>query len=366
MGNVTELLNGSAGALYNGITANTQFYDNSLLQYAEFLGILIIFYVLSKIVYMLFTRYLRQLAKTTKTDLDDILLEISEGPLIFLVLILGLYVGKIVSLTPTSPPAQLLDGIFEILLTLDIVWFALKFIDSFVVKYMRKHAERSEAKLNEQLISLIRTTLRIAIGLLALVFILSNFGFDVTALVAGLGIGGIAVALAAQDSISNFIGAIVIFTSKPFRLNDTVKIGQYIGTVREVSLRNTKIELLSGTYLIIPNNKVVSDVVENFTMAKERMIEQVIGLTYDTNAAKLERAIKILSDITLSHPNVSRNDIKFMEYGAYSLNINMRYWIKDPNLYRDTLNDINMKIKKAFEKEKIEMAFPTQTIQLVK
>ncbi|MEM3364541.1 MAG: mechanosensitive ion channel family protein [Candidatus Micrarchaeia archaeon] len=366
MGNATDMLNESVKAIYSGVSEGSLIYGNSLIQYAEFFGILVLFYLLSKLVYVIFAKYLRQIAKNTKTEIDDILIEISEGPIIIFVLILGLYIGKAIALNPDSVPYIFIDSIFEILLTINVAWLILRFIDSFVVRYMRKHAERGDSKLNEQLISLVRNLLRIIIVLLTLIFLLSNLGFDVTALIAGLGIGGIAVALAAQDSISNFIGAIVIFTSKPFRVGDFVRIGQYQGTVRQVSLRNTRIELLSGTYLIIPNNKVVTDVVENFTMANERMIEQVIGLIYDHDSKKIEKAIQVLTDIVSSHPNISRHDIRFMEYGAYSQNINMRYWIKDPTQLRQTVHQVNLEIKKAFEKNKIEFAFPTQTIQVKK
>ncbi|MCX8200174.1 MAG: mechanosensitive ion channel family protein [Candidatus Micrarchaeota archaeon] len=366
MGNATEALNESIEAVYKGIVENSLIYGNSLLQYAEFLGILLLFYLLSKLVYMLFVRYLRQLAKNTKTEMDDILIEISEGPIIMFVLILGLYVGKSIALNAGSAPYVFIDGIFEVLLTINVAWLLLRFIDSFVVRYMRKHAERSDAKLNEQLISLVRNVLRIIIILLTIIFLLSNLGFDVTALIAGLGIGGIAVALAAQDTISNFIGAIVIFTSKPFKINDFVRIGQYSGTVKQISLRTTRLELLSGTHLIIPNNKVVTDVVENFTMAQERMVEQVIGLSYDYDSRKLENVIKLLVSIVSAHPNISRHDIRFMEYGTYSQNINMRYWVNNPDKLRETIHDINLQMKKAFEKEKISLAFPTQTVQVKK
>lgn len=366
MANASEMINSSAQAVVGTVNGTYTIFGNTLMQYGAFAGIVILFFLFSKLAYRIVGEYLKAMAKNTKTELDDVIIEVIEGPVMLFMIILGIFFGKLISLTAGTQPYIFIDSLIQILIVVNVAWAAWRFIDAVIVRYLQKHAEKTESKLDDQLVPIIRKILQIIIIAVSFIFLLGNFGFDVTTLIAGLGIGGIAVALAAQDSISNFIGSIVILTSKPFKQGDFVRFGQNSGTVREVTLRSTKLETSSGTYLIIPNNKVVTDAIENFGMAKTRMVQQTIGLSYRTSARKLERAVELLCKIASSHPNVARHDIKFMEHGPYSLNISMMYWIKDTAKLRDTPHEINMEIRKAFEKEKIEMASQIPTVELRK
>ncbi len=337
-------------------------FGNTLYQYFMLFVTVFVFIILSKVVYYLFKNYARRITEKTKTYLDDLLVGIVELPLTMLVIVLGVYLGNVVFLTEGTYIYAVLNNTVKILIIIDVAWLTLRILDALLIHYIKPYIEKSESRLDDQILPILRKSIQIVVILVTLIFILSNFGYDVTALIAGLGIGGIAVALAAQDTISNFIGSLIIFTSKPFKVGDAVKFGDFAGIVREVSLRTTKFETFYGTRLIVPNNKLSTDILENLSEVTKRRIDLNIGLTYDTNYQKLSRAMKILEKILAAHPNISEYDVKFVEFGPYSLNISVWYWIKDLNEYRNTTNEVNLEIKKAFDKEGIDMAFPTQTL----
>jgi len=348
------------------ISPNLAIFGNSIAQYTYFFATILIFIMLSKAVYFVFKHYVRKITEKTETDLDDLLVGIVEHPITFFVLIVGIYAGNILFLSPDTYVHELIGNIVKMLIIINVAWLALRIIDTLVVHYIKPYAEKSETELDDQLLPILRKGLKLIIVVLTLLFILANFGYDVTTLLAGLGVGGLAVALAAQDTIGNFISSVIIFTDKPFRVRDFIKFGNFSGTVKEVGIRSTKIQTLGGTVLVVPNSKISNEIVENFTQAETRMLEQVIGITYDTGYKKVDRAVKLLEKIALSHKNVGNCDVKFVEFASHSLNISFRYWLKDKTLFRQTMHEINMSIKKEFDREKIEMAFPTQTVYLKK
>ncbi len=345
---------------------STAMFGNALYQYLQFFAVVLLFVLLSKVVYYLFKNQIRRYTEKTNTKFDDILVEILEHPLTMLVIVLGVYISNTMFLVPNTAPHDFIGAIVSILIIINIAWLVLRLVDTMIVFYIRPFVEKSETELDDQLLPILRKGTKLIIIVLTILFILGNFGYDITTLLAGLGVGGLAVALAAQDTVSNFIGSVIIFSDKPFKIKDFIKFGGNMGTVKEVGIRSTKLETPSGTILVVPNSKLSSEIVENFSQAKTRRIEQTIGITYDTGYKKMENAIKMLEKIAESHKNVIKYDVKFVEFGAYSLNINMRYWIKDTSKYRETQHEINMEVKRKFDKQKIDMAFPTQTIYLNK
>ena len=204
-------------------------------------------------------------------------------------------------------------------------------------------------------------------------FLIKSFGYDVTSLVAGLGIGGLAFALAAQPLLSNLFGGIAIIADKPFHIDDRIVIdGKYDGFVREIGMRSTIIETLNSTKLTIPNAVIATTVVENITREKARKITMNLGLTYNSSTKKIEEAIKILKEILEKNQFVVNNDkdcvsiVAFNEFKDFSLNINVIYYIKDLDNISKAKTEINLAIKEKFEKAGIEFAYPTQTVYVKK
>ena len=182
--------------------------------------------------------------------------------------------------------------------------------------------------------------------------------------VAGLGVAGMAFALAAKDSLSNLFGGFTIFTDKPFSLKDRIKIGGFDGSVTEIGLRSTRLKTLDGRIVTIPNSKISDNSVENISSEPSRKVVVNLGLTYDMDDAKIERAMAVLREIAEEHKEDVEDDfaVGFNEFGDFALNVVFVYRITKGSDILGTQTSVNMAILKRFNAEGLEMAFPSQTI----
>jgi MscS family membrane protein len=353
-------------ASYNFL--NYAYLGNTIWQYIAVLFILLSTFILAKITYYLIKHYLKRLSAKTETKMDDVLVSTIERPLVFLLLIIGVYYAVIVLTLPLAVKA-FFANVVKLLITMDIAYFIYRFVDAVIAEYLVPMTSRSHSRLDDQLVPIIRKTVKVFIIILAFVIILNNFGYNVTSLLAGLGIGGLAFALAAKDTLGNIFGSITIFADKPFQIHDKVKIGDTAGIVQEVGMRSTRIKTYDGTIVTVPNSDIVNAKIENVSKTSKWKIRQDIGVVYGTSARKLEGAISIIKDILKRNKNVDDDfNVHFAEFAAYSLVIKVSYWLlkTDYKERMDILNDINFEIKRKLEKAKIEMAFPTQTVYLEK
>jgi MscS family membrane protein len=287
-------------------------------------------------------------------------------------------VGASVGMTAIRMPQQLWEltyhSIIPFLYIVAMGWFVFNLVDLVDVT-MRRFATRQEGKLHEQVIPLIRKTLRIFVVAVFALFVAENvFGANIGAWLAGLGIAGLAVSLAAQDSLKNLFGSITIFLDKPYGLGDRVNVAGFDGTVEEIGFRSTKIRTLTGHLVTIPNSKIVDGSVEN--IAKRPHVRRLLNvtITYDTAPEKIEQAVQIIRDI-LSEPEVAEafRDMEkfpprvfFNDFNATSLNIIVLYWFYPADwwLFQEHGQRFNLKLVRAFEAAGIEFAFPTQTLYL--
>jgi len=192
---------------------------------------------------------------------------------------------------------------------------------------------------------------------------LNNAGYNVGALLAGLGIGGIALAMAAKDTVANMFGGLTIFIDQPFKIKDRIKIGGYDGVVEEIGIRSSRIRTLEGRLVTIPNHKFTDNFVENVSSEPNRKVVLNLGLTYDTPPEKMELAIKILKNIQETDPGLDNKIwLVFDSFGDFSLGINFVYYITDGQDKTEVISRINLSILKQFNDAGLEFAFPTQTI----
>jgi len=190
-------------------------------------------------------------------------------------------------------------------------------------------------------------------------------GYNITSLLAGLGLGGLAVALAAQNTLSNVFGAIAIFVDQPFRVGEQVQLEGFSGTIEVIGLRSTRLRTFDGTLVTFPNSLVANAKIENMTARPTRRTHFTIGVTYDTSYEKLQKGVEILRDVMSAHSGTHGCRAYFNSYGDFSLNIMAQHWSKhmdDYEAHLKCLEDINFEILKRFEEEGIEFAFPTQTL----
>ena len=237
--------------------------------------------------------------------------------------------------------------------------------------YLNKVVSRTDTRLDDMLVPVVRKALRVTIAIVAALIIAENVvGREkITSLLVGAGVGGIAIAMAAKDTIANFFGSITIFADRPFQVDDLVKIEGHYGAVEEVGIRSTRIRTLEGHLVTIPNNTIANTNIEN--VGRRPFIRRTsnITITYDSGSTKTKKAVKIIKEILADVPEANAMAdrpprVYFSDFNDWSLNIYMTYWVSPPDwwLYNEINERVNLEIMKRFESENIEFAFPTQTL----
>jgi MscS family membrane protein len=338
------------------------FLNNTLETWVVAIGIIIASLILGKVGYWFFSSIMRRLTKRTKTKIDDIIIDMIEEPVVFSVVAAGVWFG----LKQLTLPEAVINGInisFQFLLVLLVAWFAARLFDAICKEYLVAMVEASESDLDDQLLPIIRKTVKTIIWALAIIVALNNAGYNVGALIAGLGIGGLALAMAAKDTISNIFGGVTVFTDQPFKINDRIKIDGFDGTVKEVGVRSTRLQTLEGRIVTIPNSKFAGSSVENISREPSRKIVLNLGLTYDTTPEKMQQAMDLLKQIGDNSQNTEdKLIISFNGFGDFAMNIMFIYYIRPEADIANTQTEINMEILSQFNANGLEFAFPTQTI----
>lgn len=304
----------------------------------------------------------KKLSAKSKTRIDDLIVDMLEEPLIYVFALGGIWFA-IKRLTFTDQVSSYLNNGFWFVLILVVTWLIARLLEALIDEYLTPIVEQSESDVDDQLLPVARKIIKYAIWILGIIIALNNAGFNVGAVLAGLGIGGLALAMAAKDTVANFFGGFTIFTDKPFVLGDRIKVGGYDGFVEEVGLRSTRIKTLAGTMLTVPNMKFTDNIVENVTLEPSRKVTLNLGLTYDTPEDKIQLAMDILKDI-IAHTDGAEDNVPvgFNSFGDFSLGIIFIYYIKKEADILQVQTDVNMQILKRFNENKLEFAFPTQSI----
>jgi MscS family membrane protein len=305
----------------------------------------------------------------TSSEMDEMLLRSLRRPAEFLVLVIGLsFMVKILQL-PQQPTD--LDGLandaIQILLTFNIAWFCYNLV-SLLEHWLSHWAEKTESTLDDQLIPFIRKSLRIFIVFMALLMLVQNLGYSISGLLASLGIGGLAVALAAKDSLSNIFGSLMILLDRPFMLGDWVKVGDMEGTIEEVGFRSTRIRTFAKTQITIPNSTLMNMSIDNFSRMPKRRIKMTVGVTYNTTPAQMRQAVADIRQMLRDHPAIDQDFflVNFTDFGASSLDI-MIYCFTTSTVwgeYLDAREDVCLKIMETLEALGLEIAFPSRTLYL--
>ncbi|NQT92134.1 MAG: mechanosensitive ion channel family protein [Lentisphaerae bacterium] len=310
-------------------------------------------------------------ARDRDRELTGVFLAALAKPVVLAVFVLGLALwfqsGAVLYLAEGLRSA--LDASMSILTAVAAAYVLYSLVD-VVDYYLDKLARRTEGKVDDILAPLVGRSVRITIAVLVILNVAQVVsGKNITTILAGLGVGGLAVALAGQDTIKNFFGSMVILGDKPFEIGDRVIIDGHDGPVESVGFRSTRIRTLSGHLVTVPNSQIVNGTVQN--IGKRPFLRRVanITITYDTAPEKVRRAVEILKEILENHEGSHENfppRVFFSEFSDCSLNILMIYWYHPPDYwaYMDFSERVNLRILEAFNEEGIEFAFPTQTVYL--
>ncbi|PIQ96406.1 MAG: mechanosensitive ion channel protein MscS [Nitrospinae bacterium CG11_big_fil_rev_8_21_14_0_20_56_8] len=246
------------------------------------------------------------------------------------------------------------------------VW-GIRFV-SFWVDYQIRLKNAEDDKATATMLGVLRIALKVALWAIVILVALDNLGVDTSALLAGLGLGGLAMALAAQNILGDLFGSLTIVMDKPFVIGDFIILGDIKGTVENIGLKTTRIRSLSGELLIVPNSDLLKGQVRNFKRMQERRVCYVLGVVYQTPLEKLKRAVEIIREVIEAQEKTRFERAHFKEYGAYSLNIEVVFWVLDSDyqVYMDINQQINFLLYERYRKEGIEFAYPTQSLLVEK
>ena len=339
------------------------FYGNTVGEWFIALAIIFGSVLVSKLLYWAISKFVKKLTAKTKTRLDDIIIDMAEEPLAFAVVIIGIWYGLHTLHFPEFVDVWL-GHIYYLLIIFNIAWLITRLFDALLEEYLVPLSQKSETDLDDVLLPVARKGVKIAVWVIAVIVGMNNAGYDVGALIAGLGIGGLAFALAAQDTVANLFGGFTIFTDKPFTIGERIKIDGFDGTVAEIGIRSTRIKTLEGRTVTIPNKTFASNPIENVSSEPTRKVVLNLGLTYEMSDAQLQQAMDILQEIATGNQEMIEENtpISFNAFGDFALNILFIYYIRKSADILGTQTKINLEIYKKFNEASLDFAFPTQTL----
>ncbi len=329
-----------------------------LIAAAVAVGSMLILALLRRVVGWRFAK----MAARSKSQLDDDLVHVLGHTRGLFLILLSLYLGLHYVALP-SRYAAIADSVIMIALFIQAGLWAGALFNLSLARYAEK--QRAENPASTTTLGAIGFLGRLALWSVVLLLALDNLGIDVTALLTGLGIGGIAVALAVQNILGDLLAALAIVLDKPFAVGDFVVVGDYLGSVEKVGLKTTRLRSLSGEQLVFSNADLLSSRLRNYGRMYERRVVFPLGVTYQTPRSKLELITQILREAVEAQGEQVRFDRShFKAYGDFSLNYETVYYVlaADYNLYMDIQQAINLTIHRRFEEEGIEFAYPTQTL----
>ena len=285
-------------------------------------------------------------------------------------LLIGVALAISILPLPTEPNIKKLTfNILKIGFSCLFIWFSFRLID-IISLHFASYANYTKSKLDDQLVPLIRKALKTVVSIITFLWMVQLMGYKVSALLAGLGIGGLAVALALQDTLSNLFASIIILLDQPFRIGDRIKVESVDGVVEEIGLRSTRIRTLSKTLVSIPNKIVAGTTIDNVDKMPKRKVSQIIGVTYETTASQMEQALAELKKIIFEDEGVDKDFyvVRFVEFGESSLNIEVIYFtVKvDYDAHLEVKERINLAIMRKIEELGLSMAFPSRTVYIKK
>ncbi len=324
--------------------------------------------VINRIIVYINKNYIRKITAKTSSNIDDILFRLLEAPVLFGVILFSIYLAS-ESLILDEAVTNVINKSFKILIAINVTWFVARLSKALIEEIMKpKEGEVVHGRqIDHHVIVLTQKAAGIIIWLIGIVVALNNSGYNVSALIGTLGIGGLAFALAAQDTLKNVFGGLTILTDKPFKLGDRILVDGYDGMVEDIGVRSTRIRTLERKLVIIPNSKLSDASIENVNEEPMRRMLVKLGLTYDTTPENMDLAIEILKNLHTEINLISDECyVWFSDYGDFSLIISYIYFIKKESDIPETISTVNRAILKKFNAAGLNFAFPTQTIQMQK
>lgn len=325
--------------------------------------------ILKRVIAHLFTKIIFKATQKTSSQMDEILLKNINKPAEFLVVVIGFYLALQILHLPTEPTnlAHIGDNIVQVLMTFNVAWFCYNMV-GLLDHWLNHWAKRTASTLDDHLVPFIRKTLRVFIFFLATLMLVQNLGYSISGLLASLGLGGLAIAMAAKDSLANIFGSIMILLDRPFTIGDWIKAGEMEGTVDEIGFRSTRIRTFAKTVITVPNSVLMNMSIDNFSQMPKRRIKLTVGITYDTTSAQMRQAVVAIKQMLSKHSDIDQDFmlVNFTNFGASSLDIlvycftTSTHWER----YLEAREDVCLQIMDVLNDLGLEIAFPSQTLYM--
>lgn len=342
---------------------NRQLYHNNIYDWIISLAIIVASIVLARAIFWLLSKLLKQFSKSLSADLGTQIINRIDTPVALGIVLIGFRLSIERLTFPRSIENYLQRG-FVFMSALAITWLITRIVRAVIEHSFKQYWEKENSRMDEQMMQLTKRASVVILWMLGFVVGLNNAGFDVGALIAGLGIGGLALALAAQDTVKNIIGGLVVFIDKPFRVGDIIKVKEVEGTVVYTGIRSSRIRTAAGRVITIPNAQFGDNAIENITREPSRRVVTYLNLVQSTPIEKIDTALSILKEISDNSELLNSNEsIYYLErFSQTSIDINFTYFIRKEQNIHLAQTEINKQILDRFRKQGIEFALPVQMV----
>lgn len=342
---------------------NYTFWNNSVKEYLIALGVFVLSIIVLKLFKHVIVKKLKILMDHTRMEFDDLIINVIDSLGWPLYLLLALYLGCQLIQLP-----ELLDKAIYYLFLISVVYYLVKgfqrIINYVFERLIKREEEKQGKEFDPSVIRLLNKIAKIVLWLVAIIIILQNLGYNISTLVAGLGIGGIAIAFALQNILGDIFSSFSIYLDKPFQVGDFIIVGNDMGVVKKIGIKSTRIQTLQGEELVVSNKELTETRVHNYKKMEKRRIVFTFGVLYETPTEKIKKIPALIKDIINKVDLVEIDRVHFKAFGDFSLNFEAVYYLNssDYNQYMDTQQEINLAVKEQFAKEGIIFAYPTQTV----
>jgi small-conductance mechanosensitive channel len=313
------------------------------------------------VIYHIFEHYFSKWAEKTKTTLDDEIIHNIKKPIYFFVVLVGFFYG-LDQLTVLNPYAKEISQLFMIAEILLVVFIITRVINVILTWYAEKLAKQKKTVIDNRLLNIFKKFLHAIVYILGFILILYVFNINLSGVVIGLGVGGIAIAFALQNILSDIFSAFSIYFDRPFEVGDFIVVGQNSGTVTKIGLKSTRMQLLQGEEMIVSNREITSGSVRNFKKMSKRRVEFILRVASTTPLEQLKKIPKIIEKTIKKCKPAKFDMVHLRELGPFSYNYEIVYYLNtgDYNKFLDIHETINISLKESLDKEGIQLGFQGQ------
>jgi small-conductance mechanosensitive channel len=337
------------------------FYNNTVKEWLIAATLFVVVFFIMRILKAIIYRQVFRIANKTDNVWDNVAAELINKTKPVFLLTIALYLGSLSLSLPESVTIIISKFVGVVIL------IQLAILGTYIISFWVNREKEEKIQIDAAAVTTLTAVgfvVRIILWSIIVLIALDNLGVDITALVAGLGISGVAVALAVQNILGDLFASFSIVLDKPFVIGDFIIVDEYLGTVEHVGLKTTRVRSLSGEQLVFSNADLLGSRVRNYKRMAERRVVFSIGVVYQTPYEKLKEIPTIIQKIIEAQEQARFDRAHFNEYGPYSLNFEVVYWVDNPdyNVYMNIQQAINLAIFERFEEEDIEFAYPTQSL----